>query len=131
MNRIVLALGVLMLPACGFADIQCPSSGEDSSLEKTVAMIKTAKSCDDADQIAKQCAWGSSADVQIAGAAGDICANTFRRKLTPADKTAYLTLINKCRSKYAHIQGTIYISARAFCEESIGKLFSDLYSPIE
>jgi hypothetical protein len=91
MIKIVLALGVLMLPVCAFADIQCPPPGEDGSFEKTVAMIKVAKSCYDADQIAKQCGWGSSADVQIAGAAGDICANTFRGKLTPADKTIYLT----------------------------------------
>jgi hypothetical protein len=130
MNKIIVALGLLMLPVCGFADVQCPAAGEDGALGKTVAMIKAAKSCYDADQIATQCAWGSSADVEIAGAAGDICANAFRGKLTAVDKKAYLTLIHKCQIKYANIQGTMYISAEAFCEESVGKLLSDLYSPV-
>ena len=131
MNKIILISGVLMLPVCAFADIQCPTAGEAGSLEETIAMIKAAKSCHDANQIATQCAWGSSADVQIAGAAGDICANTFRGKLTAADKTAYLTLINDCKTKHAKMQGTMWVSAEAFCEASVGKLFSDLYSPIE
>ena len=126
MNKIVLIFGVLTLPICAFADIQCPTSAEE-----TIAMIEATKSCDDAHQIATQCAWGSSVDVQIAGAAGDICANTFRGKLTAADKRAYLTLINDCKTKYAKMQGTMYASAWAFCQEAVGKLFSNLYSPAE
>lgn len=92
-------------------------------------MIKATKSCDDADKIATQCAWGSSADVQIAGAANDVCANAFPGRLTAAHQRAYPTLIDACKTKYAEMQGSMDLSAEAFCEESVGKLFSDLYSP--
>jgi hypothetical protein len=131
LNKIVFVLGFLALPVCGFAEIQCPIAGGEGSLEKTVALIKASKSCYEADQLATACGWGSSADTQIAGAAGDICAKDFRGKLTRIDRQIYLTLINKCPTKYALMQGTMYIGAEAFCEESIGKLFSDLYLPAE
>ena len=111
------------------SDVTCPPAGEGDSLQKTVDMIKAATSCYDADNIATQCAWGSSADVQIAGAAGDICAKDFKGKLNAEDKRMYLALIKKCQTKYAHSQGTMAVGATAFCEESVGKLFSDLFSP--
>lgn len=142
MRGIFVIIAIVMLPMVGFskeagnkqrkpASIECPEAGTDGALEKTVSMIKAAASCYEADQIATQCGWGSSADTQIAGAAGDVCANAFRGKLTPEDKKMYQALIKKCQKKYAGKQGTIYISGEAFCEEGVGKLFSDLYTPAD
>jgi hypothetical protein len=111
--------------------VQCPPAGQDGALEKTVQMINDAPNCDQADQIASQCGWGSSADTQIAGAAGNKCATVFKGKMTADDKAIYLKLISKCQKKYAGRQGTIYISLESYCEEEIGKMFAHLYTPAD
>ena len=76
-------------------------------------------------------AMGSSGDASIAGAARVKCEADFIKKAPKADFTTYQMLLQKCTDKYKDMQGTLYISANAFCHLQVAALFSELFTAAE
>lgn len=116
-----LILIIAFVANFAYADgpLTCSIDGVDvsSDLQKIVAGVKAAKDCDKAYEFASACAWGSSADTQIAGAAADICSNEMKaNKADAADHRLLTQLFNACIEKWGKKQGTLYISADAFCQ---------------
>ena len=109
------------------ATLTCPAAGTPGALDKTVALVNAAQSCYDASNIATQCAWGSSADIQIAGAATTICEKDFPNMTAP-DKALYKSLDNRCGAAYSGAQDSISKSAEALCNLSAARFFSDIYN---
>jgi hypothetical protein len=129
--RKLLALAFVLLSAPGFA-ADCPIKfGDDDYLDKVGAAIKATKSCDDGAVMAESCALGASGDNAIAPVAERKCGLDFWKKLTAADKQAYNALQAKCDAKYGQMEGTMYISANAFCRLKVARLYSELYSAAE
>jgi hypothetical protein len=107
----------------------CPVTfGDEMFLDKVATAIHAAKSCGEAGELAQACALGASGDVSTAVTAERKCGLDFWTKLTPEEKKHYNGLQAKCDAKYAGRDGTIYISAAAFCRLSVARLYSDLYT---
>ncbi len=84
---------------------------------KTIERIEKMTSCYEAATLARECAFGSSLDIQIAGAAGDVCVKETR-KMTPADQKLLGTMQARCSKAYARRIGSLYRSMHSFCNLS-------------
>ncbi len=128
--KLVAALIVLFASNVALA-IECPVTELSDYQVNVVALIGAAKTCREASNLAESCAMGSSMDVATAGAAMDVCEIDFGTKLKMSEKKTYSSLLRKCNSKYEKMQGTMYMSAAAFCRLDVSQLFSNLYTPAE
>lgn len=88
----------------------CPESNRE-----IVALI-TAQDvyCSDAVNIASQCAFGSSRDLEIAGAAKSVCLKEAGQ-LSTADQSLLASMEARCNQTYSGLAGTMYMSMNAFC----------------
>lgn len=129
--KTLLVLSALFVNASAFA-LECPvKSPDDNYLGKVAAAIKAADSCDDGADLAEACALGASGDVATTAAASEKCSLDFWTKLNDADRKTFTGLQAKCDAKYKNMQGTMYLSANAFCHLSVARLYSELYTPAE
>lgn len=101
-----------------------------SDLDKLLESIQKAESCYDAAKLAKDCAWGSSADVHLAGAASEVCAKDFA-SINKQDQKTKANMEKRCSEKYDKAQGSLAQSMRAHCYLGISQFWSVIYSPIE
>ncbi|PIP95599.1 MAG: hypothetical protein COW00_00465 [Bdellovibrio sp. CG12_big_fil_rev_8_21_14_0_65_39_13] len=105
--------------------VECPSSAEEVQTQ-----IEQQTECYFAAQIARECAWGSSIDVQFVAAAAEKCMD-FQPKMNRSDKRMYKSLMNKCAKKYENEEGTLYRSMHAHCTLNVMELMHNLFSPVE
>jgi hypothetical protein len=121
MLKYLLSAVVVFSSVSSFAADCVDAKGQDiyNNPEVFTAMIKNAKSCNEATEIANACAWGSSLDVSTAGAAFNVCAKELIKQ-SPNKKVSELlvTMRNTCTAKYAKLQGTMYRSMNAYCHLS-------------
>jgi hypothetical protein len=123
-NLLIAALFLLAIPA--FAEEQaCPADGE-----KLIASIAAQSSCYEAAKLARACAWGSSFDAHVAGAAVAVCAKDYK-KISSKDKQVLDYMGQQCSKKYEKMQGTMYISMNAFCHLTASEFWSEIYTPAE
>lgn len=120
----LLSLFALLLSVNAMA-VDCPSSAEEVQLQ-----IEQQTECYFAAQIARECAWGSSIDVQFVAAATEKCMD-FEPKMKRSDKKMYKSLMNKCAKKYENEEGTLYRSMHAHCTLNVIELMHNLFSPVE
>lgn len=99
---------------------ECPVDAAD-----TLTMITNAGSCYEASKIANECAWGSSVDVGLAGAASEICLKDMNM-WSDKHKLILSTLVEDCNRKYEDQMGTLYLSMNAFCRLGVAELLSNL-----
>lgn len=96
-------------------------AGKDIYMEPEIytALIENAQSCSSAVQLAQSCAYGSSQDSSTAGAAYDVCYKEFVGLQPQAQSMETLNKMEvMCEEKYGNLDGTMYISANAFCRLS-------------
>lgn len=105
---------------------ECPV--ESGGLEAIEAALRKAPSCDQALQVFKACAYGSSADVRLGQAVRDKCEAGFLRGLEGATKAAYEKEQRLCARKYAKKSGTMYRSFEAFCGAKAAQHYFHEYS---
>ncbi|MGZ3695646.1 MAG: hypothetical protein ACXWQO_16160 [Bdellovibrionota bacterium] len=123
-NLLIVSLFLFAMPA--FAEEQaCPSDGE-----QLVKSISSQGSCYEAAKLARACAWGSSFDVRVAGAAIEVCAKDYK-KISSKDKQVITYMNNKCNAKFEKMQGTMYISMNMFCQLATAEFWSDVSTPAE
>jgi hypothetical protein len=82
-----------------------------------ISQISAKKTCAEASKLAQACALGSSIDVHIAGAAGEVCLKEGG-KLSKSDSILLKTMRARCVKAYSNQQGTIYRSINSFCQLS-------------
>jgi hypothetical protein len=70
------------------------------------------------------CAWGSSADTQLAPIVITKCEKRFFDKLSPAAKEHNGQEMQLCAYEYARQEGTLYMSAAALCQVDIAARFA-------
>jgi hypothetical protein len=123
MKNLILALSLFVsVPA--FAATECPSDAAD--VEK---MIRAAGSCYDAATIARDCAWGSSIDVMLAGTASETCEKDYA-KMSAADRKTMNAMRSRCARKYRDEEGTMYRSMEAHCQLNVSEFWSNIYSTL-
>lgn len=126
------ALLILLCLSAPLYAAECPVNINVASyLDKVSAAIRATKSCDEGSTIAESCAMGSSGDTETAVVAERQCGLDFWKKLSKSDKKTYNDLQSKCDQKFKDKDGTMYMSANAFCRLNIAKLYSELYTPAE
>lgn len=122
---------VLTLSRVCFAGV-CPAkSNEKNYAENIVKAIHAATNCEDGASIAEACAIGGRSDEDLAVIAEKKCGLDFLVKLQPREKATYSSLQMKCDHKYKKMEGTMYLSANAFCKLRVARLYSELYTKLE
>ncbi|MBN9080885.1 MAG: hypothetical protein BGP04_21660 [Rhizobiales bacterium 62-17] len=93
------------------APIDCPTQGADA-IEKTLLAAPT---CGASVRLLKACAFGSSADVQLAQKVVNKCEARFSRRISKQRYRAYRAAQARCNARYGKMQGTMYQSLAAIC----------------
>jgi len=122
--KMILSLLALSLSISAMA-VECPSTAEEVQTQ-----IEQQTECYFAAQIARECAWGSSIDVQFVSSAAEKCMD-FEPKMKRSDKKIYNNLLTKCNKKYENQEGTLYRSMHAHCTLNVIELMHNLFSPVE
>jgi hypothetical protein len=130
-NIFMFALTIMLASSAAFADeppmdsdapITCPEKVED-----VAKMIISLSTCYDASRAANQCALGSSADVQIAGAAKLVCLKEAGN-LSNSDQALLTEMTKRCVEAYQGKQGTMFMSMAAFCELKAAEFINSVQS---
>jgi len=128
-GKIVL---VAMLCAGPAWALDCPVKEHGPNyIDNVNRAIKAAPGCEQGAEIAEACAFGASGDLDIAPVAERKCGLDFWQKMSAADKQVYNSLQARCDAKYKGWDGTMYLSANAFCRLGVARLYSSLYRPVE
>jgi len=109
--------------------LECPVQFGTNYIEEVGKAIRATETCEQGAELAKVCAMGSSGDTHIAVTAERKCGLDFWRKLPRNERAIYNGLQERCNKKYAKSEGTLYISAAAFCRLRVAELYSALYTP--
>lgn len=124
MRRLVLvaslSIGANILPC---AQEPCHYGSEDG-LDALAKDLSQSKSCGEAAAKIRDCAWGSSADTQLAPIVIAKCEKTFFRNLSRAAQKRYADEMQLCAYEYASQQGTMYMSATALCQVDVAAHFA-------
>lgn len=114
--RIVLLFIGTIVPVC--AQEPC-GFGSENAFDNLAKALSEAKSCQAAVARIHECAWGSSADTQLAPIVITKCERTFFDKLSAAAKKSYADEMQLCAYEYAGQEGTMYMSAAALCQVDV------------
>lgn len=112
-----LVLAILLAAAPGSAREACPVNGA----EATVEAIKAAPTCAAAAAVYGACTWGSSMDVRFGQPVIEKCEAEFAGRLSKKDNRAYDRAQKRCTDKYAHREGTLYMSFSMSCSVNLAK----------
>jgi hypothetical protein len=70
------------------------------------------------------CLFGATGDVPLATAVIHKCEQVFLTRLSRSETLLYQRKRERCRAKYAKMDGTMYISAAATCEATVALQFA-------
>lgn len=101
----------------------CKFESEDP-LRELAKALSQAKSCDAAAAKLHECAWGSSADTQLAPIVVRKCEKMFFDRMPPAAQKRYADEMQLCAYEYARQEGTMYMSAAAMCQVDVAARFA-------
>jgi uncharacterized protein len=99
--------------------------GSEDAFDALSKALSEAKSCDAAVAQMHDCAWGSSADTQLAPIVIAKCEKKFLHNLSPAAEKRYGDEMQLCAYEYARQEGTMYMSAAALCQVDVAAHFAD------
>ena len=123
--RVIALMLLLVSPGIRFyASAQECKFGSEDAFDATAKMLSEAKSCSSAVSIMHNCAWGSSADSQLAPIAITKCEKSFFERLSNRGKERYGEEMQLCAYQYAKQEGTMYISAAALCQVDVAARFA-------
>jgi len=98
--------------------------GSEDAFDALAKDLSQAKSCNAAAAKMRECAWGSSADTQLAPIVIEKCEKTFLPSLSPAAQKRYADEMQLCAYEYAGQEGTMYMSAAALCQVDVAARFA-------
>ncbi|MGB7845888.1 MAG: hypothetical protein WBL63_09760 [Candidatus Acidiferrum sp.] len=101
----------------------CHYEAEDG-FDAVAKDLSEAKSCGAAVAKMHDCAWGSSADTQLAPIVIKKCEKTFFRNLSPAAQKRYGDEMQLGAYEYSRQEGTMYMSAAALCQVNVAADFA-------
>jgi hypothetical protein len=109
--RLILPFILIAPLAAPAAARECPVNGADAIMDA----IKAAPTCAASAAFYSACSWGSSMDVQFGAAVIEKCEAEFAGRLSRKNRSAYDRAQKQCIRKYAHREGTLYMSHAATC----------------
>jgi len=120
---ILIACFSMAVIAQGRAQEGCEFRSENAFEDLAKALLG-AKSCAAAAAKMHDCAWGSSADTQLAPIVIAKCEKTFFEDLSPSGQRHYGEEMQLCAYEYARQEGTMYMSAAALCQVDVAAHFA-------
>jgi hypothetical protein len=115
---VLLGLGIfVLLSGNAFALDKCPAAS--LTLDDIVKAIEAAKSCPASYDIMNACRFNAGGDVQLAEVVIKKCEARFLAALPAKRRQSYERARMACRDKYAHEQGTMYVSFAVSCEAEV------------
>lgn len=123
--RLLLVIVSLLIGTIAPASAQEPCKfGSQDAFDALAKSLSEAKSCKTAAVKMHDCAWGSSADTQLAPIVVAKCERTFFDKLSPAAQKHYEDQMQLCAYEYSRQDGTMYMSAAALCQVDVAAHFA-------
>lgn len=116
-DRIFGPILAMVLASAPASARECPFNGAEAIMDA----IKAAPTCAAAAAIYGQCSWGSSMDVQFGQPVIEKCEAEFAGRLSKKDNRAYDRAQKRCTAKYAHREGTLYLSFAMSCAVNVAK----------
>lgn len=89
----------------------CPVQGAEAIEKATLA----APTCTASVRVLKACAFGTTADVQLAQKVINKCEARFSRRISKQRYRAYRAALARCTARYGRMQGSMYQSLAAIC----------------
>jgi len=122
-KSIVTAGLAIMVVSFAPAQDEC-HFGSPEAFDALEKALTQEKSCQAAAKKIHNCAWGSSADTQLAPIVISKCEKTFFPKLSAVAKEHYEDEMQLCAYEFAKAQGTISMSAAALCQLDVATKFA-------
>lgn len=123
--RYLVLVAFLSMWANNVARAQEPCKyGSEDAFDALAKDLSQAESCSTAATKMRDCAWGSSADTQLAPIVIEKCEKTFFHSLSPAAQKRYGDEMQLCAYEYARQEGTMYMSAAALCQVDVAASFA-------
>jgi uncharacterized protein len=122
-KSIVIVGLVIMFVSFASAQDEC-HFGSPEAFDALEKALTQEKSCQAAAKKMHDCAWGSSADTQLAPIVISTCEKTFFPKLPATGKAHYEDEMQLCAYEFAKAQGTISMSAAALCQLDVATKFA-------
>lgn len=124
MWKLIVTVGLTIM-VVGFSSAQDECHfGSREAFDALEKVLNQEKSCQAASRKMHDCAWGSSADAQLAPIVISKCEKTFFPTLSKAGKEYYENEMQLCANEFAKAQGTISISAAALCQLDVATRFA-------
>jgi hypothetical protein len=101
--------------------VECPGGLAAEGKEE---LLRKAPTCDAAMALFDACAYGGSGDAGLGAAVIENCEAGFAAKLSGAQRKAYDKEMKACVAKYRGKEGTMYISAAAFCRAGVAQRYA-------
>jgi uncharacterized protein len=98
--------------------------GSPEAFDQLAKALEQEKSCQAAAKKMHDCAWGSSADTELAPIVISTCEKTFFPKLSALGKEHYGDEMQLCAYEYSKAEGTISMSAAALCQVDVATKFA-------
>lgn len=98
--------------------------GSAEAFDQLAKALEQEKTCEAAAKRMHDCAWGSSADTQLAPIVISKCEKTFFPKLSSVGKEHYADEMQLCAYEYSKAEGTISMSAAALCQLDVATEFA-------
>lgn len=131
MKKFLALMSLLVSLSAGASTMECPVALGENYFEQVTDLIQKAEGCYFSAELARVCGLGSSIDVEIAGQARAKCEMNFVDRLKKRELADYRRHLEQCFKKYSKEQGTLYLSAQAFCELLVAESFEELYTPVD
>lgn len=123
--RLLLLIVFLSIGTIAPASAQEPCKfGSKEAFDALAKSLSEAKSCKAAAARIHDCAWGSSADTELAPIVVEKCERTFFDKLSRSAQKYYGDQMQLCAYEYSRQQGTMYMSAAALCQVDVAAHFA-------
>jgi hypothetical protein len=130
-SSLVIAILALWLastagqPAAPKVQKECPGGLDADAKEE---LLRKAPTCDAAMELFEACAYGASGDTGLGDAVIENCEKSFASKLSTSQRKAYEAEVRRCDAKVRNKQGTMYISAAAFCRAGVAQKHARRFS---
>src|SRR5262245_4296286 len=123
---VLLLLAAVPAPAAPKVQKECPAGLGPEAQED---LLRKAPSCDAAMELFEACAYGASGDTGLSVAVIENCESGFLSRLSRTQRRLYDAEMKRCNAKArGGREGTMYISAAAFCRAMVAQKFARRYA---
>ena len=123
---VLLLLAAVPASAAPKVQKECPAG---LGPEEKEDLLRKAPSCDAAMELFEACAYGASGDTGLSVAAIENCESGFLSRLSRTQRRLYDAEMKRCNAKArGGREGTMYISAAAFCRAIVAQKFARRYA---